>query len=470
MRSVTLRWLSATRGIDGMPLKLRSNMRLFLSAVLLVVAATAQTSRPVSSPELGANLPAQAVGLNDLIAVSVYDQPELSRTIRVGSDGFIRLPMLKQHIKAEGLYPVDLEAAIAKALQEEQLLVDPFVTVTVAQYNSRPISVAGAVKTPLVFQAEGPTTLLEAIARAGGLREDAGREILVSRSQPGPDDKPVLLTRRIPVRGLIDDADPSLNLKLIGGEEVRVPEVSKIYVVGNVKRPGAFPCRTVADTTVLQMLALAEGLMPFATKQAYIYRREAAGAKNEIPVALDKIMQRKGPGCPPRRQRHPLYPGQQGQAADCWGAGEDPGIRHHRRRHGADHHQVTQSASNHPHARRKRDPITYRSRIQWPGRIRPCDSRTHHRLSILRLCRAGARSPRRPAAHYLWILRRHKWRIMAFVCVCVAAVVIVSSRLTPIYESTATIDIDRNVPTGIIGQDAQRAWRRTTPINSSPRR
>jgi polysaccharide export outer membrane protein len=271
-------------------------MRLFLTALLLIVAATAQTGRPVSSPELGANLPAQSVGLNDLIAVSVYDQPALSRTIRVGSDGFIRLPMLKQHIKAEGLYPVDLEAAIAKALQEEQLLVDPFVTVTVAQYNSRPISVAGAVKSPLVFQAEGPTTLLEAIARAGGLREDAGREILVSRSQPSPDDKPVLLTRRIPVRGLIDDADPSLNLKLTGGEEVRVPEVSKIYVVGNVKRPGAFPVQDGGmDTTVLQMLALAEGLAPFATKQAYIYRREGAGAKNEIPVPLDKIMQRKAP-------------------------------------------------------------------------------------------------------------------------------------------------------------------------------
>jgi len=61
-----------------------------------------------------------------------------------------------------------------------------------------------------------------------------------------------------------------------------------------------------------------------------------------------------------------------------------------------------------------------------------------------------------PLSHYLWILRRHKWRIMAFVCVCVAGAVVVSSRLTPIYESTATIDIDRNVPTSIIGHDSER--------------
>jgi uncharacterized protein involved in exopolysaccharide biosynthesis len=61
-----------------------------------------------------------------------------------------------------------------------------------------------------------------------------------------------------------------------------------------------------------------------------------------------------------------------------------------------------------------------------------------------------------PLSHYLWILRRHKWKIMAFVLVSVVSTVVVSSRLIPIYESTATIDIDRQAPTGVIGQDAQR--------------
>jgi len=61
-----------------------------------------------------------------------------------------------------------------------------------------------------------------------------------------------------------------------------------------------------------------------------------------------------------------------------------------------------------------------------------------------------------PLSHYLWILRRHKWRILAFVLGCVAATVVISSRLTPIYESTATIDIDRQAPAGVIGQDAAR--------------
>jgi capsular exopolysaccharide synthesis family protein len=61
-----------------------------------------------------------------------------------------------------------------------------------------------------------------------------------------------------------------------------------------------------------------------------------------------------------------------------------------------------------------------------------------------------------PLSHYLWILKRHRWRIMAFALVSVVSTVVVSSRLTPIYESTATIDVDRQAPAGIIGQDAAR--------------
>src|ERR1700683_791928 len=67
-----------------------------------------------------------------------------------------------------------------------------------------------------------------------------------------------------------------------------------------------------------------------------------------------------------------------------------------------------------------------------------------------------------PLAHYLWILRRHRWKIIAFVFACVAAAWIVSARLTPIYESTVTVDIDRQMPSAVIGQDAARA-----PLNDA---
>lgn len=257
-----------------------------------------QPAPPSRSPAVpaGDNLPAQRIGPNDLIAISVYDAPELTRTVRVSAEGMIRLPMVKKQIKAEGLMPAELESTIAAELKEEQLLVDPVVSITMSEYHSHPISIAGAVKNPITFQASSPVTLLDAITRAGGLDKDAGLEILVSRTKKIPgEDKPLVLTQRIPVKGLIDAADPELNVVLVGGEEIRVPEIGKVFVVGMVKKPGAFPIQDSSETTVLQMLALAEGLLGVTGDQAFIYRREGNGSKNEIPVSLKSIMTRKSP-------------------------------------------------------------------------------------------------------------------------------------------------------------------------------
>jgi len=65
--------------------------------------------------------------------------------------------------------------------------------------------------------------------------------------------------------------------------------------------------------------------------------------------------------------------------------------------------------------------------------------------------------PAVPLSHYLWIVKRHRWKILAFVAACVISTLIVSLRLTPIYESTAVIDIDRRMPTGILGQEATQS-------------
>jgi capsular exopolysaccharide synthesis family protein len=66
--------------------------------------------------------------------------------------------------------------------------------------------------------------------------------------------------------------------------------------------------------------------------------------------------------------------------------------------------------------------------------------------------------PAVPLTHYLWILNRHRWKIIAFIAVCVLITAIVSARLQPIYESTATIDVDLRAPTGVVGQDSTNAY------------
>ena len=229
----------------------------------------------------GANLPSQPIGASDLLAISVYGAPELTRTVRVGDDGLIRLPMLRRKIDVLGRMPGQVETLLAEALVEEEILVDPAVSVAIAEYHSRPISVAGAVKAPLTFQAVGKTTLLEALTRAQGLSEDAGPEILLTRAGE--------MVERIPIKKLIDAADPLWNVTLAGGEEVRVPAAGHVFVAGNVKHPGAFRVDSGGETTVLKAVALAEGLAPFATKDAYIFRAGQA----EVLVELSKIMDRK---------------------------------------------------------------------------------------------------------------------------------------------------------------------------------
>ena len=281
-------------------------MKCFAISLLAISFASSVSAQPQANPNRagtgatsfneGSNLPVEKIGNNDLVGITVYDAPELTRTVRVGSDGTIRLPMLRQPVPAAGLYPTELETAITAALTDGNVLVDPIVTVSVVEYRSRPISVSGAVKRPVTFQATGSVTLLDALAQADGLADNAGAEILVSKNSSAADGKSALLIQRIPVRGLMGAEDPALNLHLEGGEDIRVPEAGKVFVLGRVKKAGAFFITDGSESSVMKALALSGGLDTFPSHSAYIYRVEGgSGGRNEIPVDLKKIMDRKSP-------------------------------------------------------------------------------------------------------------------------------------------------------------------------------
>lgn len=270
-------------------------MRTFIFLILVALVggcASGQGKLPLAPADQGANLPAQPVGPNDLLMISVVGAPELSRQVRVTPGGVIRMPMLKQAVDVRGLMPLEIEGKVAEALVAADILVEPEVTVTIAEFASRPVNVAGAVKRPLTFQADGKTTLLDAITRAEGLSGEAGHEILVTR--PGKDDTAVF-TQRVTVQDLIERADPAANLRLEGGEEIRVPDVGRVFIVGNVMRPGSLVLNDGSGMTVLKALAMSEGLSRFATKRAYIYRPQDGGEKQEMLVELRQIMDRKSP-------------------------------------------------------------------------------------------------------------------------------------------------------------------------------
>lgn len=282
-------------------------MKQIAFLLFTVATAHAQTAGPANAPidakavsltRSAVDLPTQRVGPDDLLSVSVADCPELTRNFRVLGDGSLALPLLKERIPANNKLPGDIEVEISDALVREQLLVQPVVSVSVAEYRSLPVSVLGAVRRPITFQAAGEVTLLDALTRADGLSPEAGPEILVSRPGAAGLQEGALI-QRISVKQLIDEADPALNIRLHGGEEIRVPQAGRVYVIGNVKKTGSFPVGDGNDTTVLKMIAVTEGLLPYTNKDAFIYRREGGKeGRSEIPVQLTRIMEHKAPDIP----------------------------------------------------------------------------------------------------------------------------------------------------------------------------
>jgi polysaccharide export outer membrane protein len=165
-----------------------------------------------AAQEAPGNLPARPIAPNDLLSITVYGSPELTRSVRVGSDGLIRLPMLAHKMPAAGMLPQELEERLGSALNTDGILVDPSVTVAIAEYATRPISVAGAVRRPLTYQVFEKTTLLEALTRAEGVSPEAGGEILVTRPPRNPVEAPLI--ERVSLQGLVEQGDPALNLIL----------------------------------------------------------------------------------------------------------------------------------------------------------------------------------------------------------------------------------------------------------------
>ncbi len=162
-------------------------LALFLIATALAAPAPAEepAERNGSRPEVEYTL-----GPEDVLAVFVWKEPELSTTVTVRPDGRITLPLAGE-LEASGKTPRQLQAEVTEKLQ--QYLERPVVTVSVEAINSRQISVLGEVRRPGRYRIAQRTTVLDAIALGGGFTEFADRgDVVVLRN--GRDG-----VRRIPV-------------------------------------------------------------------------------------------------------------------------------------------------------------------------------------------------------------------------------------------------------------------------------
>jgi len=199
------------------------------------------------------------IGVNDVLQIVVVGHPELTGAgdnqgppvgTRVQSDGKIYPPMIAG-LEAAGHTTSDVRDALKKAFAA--YIVDPQVSVEILKFESQKFYVLGHVWQPSVLPVDGNTTLLDGIARAGGIRETGDIEgAYIIR---GGKLLPVSLGD-ILLRG-----DTSRNVFMQDGDMVYVPDKTdwKVYVLGEIKKPGIVPMDS-RGLTLTDAIAATEGL------------------------------------------------------------------------------------------------------------------------------------------------------------------------------------------------------------------
>jgi len=279
-----------------------------------------QLSKEVRTPEGSTPHGDYLIGPEDLLEISVLEAPDFNRVVRVSDDGVISLALLGS-IQAAGLTPRELQRVLEDRLRQTYMK-EPQVSVFVQEMKSHPVSVIGAVEKPGVYQIRNAKTLIEILSMAQGLANDAGDSVVVVRhagnpteiayaslidptSPTSPDSPPTLLATTsdsveegisISLKELLDSSDPRANVLIYPGDTVKVSRAGIVYVVGQVHKPGGFLLKTNENISVLQAIALAEGLTPNSKgSEARIFQPATSGAPKEIPINLDKILAGKAP-------------------------------------------------------------------------------------------------------------------------------------------------------------------------------
>jgi polysaccharide biosynthesis/export protein len=231
--------------------------------------------------------------------------PELTefgnKPARIDSDGDIQVPLVGR-IHVTGLTVQQVEQELNKALSK--YIREPQVAVNVTEVRSQPVSILGAVNTPGVHQIQGHKTLLEMLASAGGIRQDAGYSVRITRKLewgciplPGATLDPTgqFSVAELNLKKIMEAKDPAENIQILPHDVISVPKAEMVYVIGDVRRSGGFVLGEHQSISVLQALSLAEGLNGTAdTRHAKILRlKRDADQREELPVDVKSLLSGK---------------------------------------------------------------------------------------------------------------------------------------------------------------------------------
>jgi polysaccharide export outer membrane protein len=231
------------------------------------------------------------IGPGDILKITVWGHDDLSKDYPVTLDGRVPFPLIGA-VPAAGLTTSELAKRV-RDLLEKDYLVNPQVIVSVKDYLSSKVHVLGEAEKPGLFYLTGPTTLLEMLAKAGGLARTAGRDLVLVRTEgraPGAAGPASTVLLRFDVRK-IQAGDVKENVLLQNGDMMFIPKASAFFVLGEVNKPGTFPLDK--EISVLEAVTLAGGFSGTAAPSgAKVLRRTAEGKQETISIDLSGAVPR----------------------------------------------------------------------------------------------------------------------------------------------------------------------------------
>jgi polysaccharide export outer membrane protein len=239
----------------------------------------------------GSHPPEYVIGPGDILELNVFGHEDLSQTLVVQPDGSATFPLVGR-LGAAGKTVRGLAAELTSALGESYLR-DPQVTLTVREYRSKTVLVAGEVARPGSYPLAAGASIVEILAKAGPVNPGASAEAIVVRPR-GEASGPVLPNDttgadvevlRVNLRE-IEKGNLQANLVLRPNDTVFIPQAPKIFVSGEVRSPGAYPFSP--GMTVRQVVVLAGGLTEDGSSgRIRVIRRGEDGKTRELKIKMD---------------------------------------------------------------------------------------------------------------------------------------------------------------------------------------
>lgn len=229
------------------------------------------------------------IGPRDVLGVTVWGQPDLSRDYGVEPDGFIPFPLIGR-VKAAGSTPKELAGELT-ALLGKDYLVNPQVIVWVKEYLSQKVQVLGAAEKPGVYYLTGPTTILEILSKAGGLASTAGKQVVLLRNHATGTDGPASPVLRLNL-DKIQAGDPAENTRVLSQDTIIVSKAQahSYFVFGEVKKPGGYVLEK--ETNILEGITIAGGFTDKASPGRTRVIRSTPEGQKVIEVDMNDILRR----------------------------------------------------------------------------------------------------------------------------------------------------------------------------------